>query len=175
MAGQKLRIHHLAKAENTWLGKSWKNKAGQQLKKQGWEKAEKTRLGKSWKYKRRPHIDGRPSAALYHMVIQYVVSACIFSFCPALFFQLLPSLVFSAFAQISISGQLGPKNLCIFSFPVVWGSLCTPVILTPGACGRGGLSSTCWHHFRGLRGQMPKSYMLLCFTVFLTNVSSYFR
>ena len=44
-------------------------------------------------------------------------------------------------------------------------------ILTPGACGRGGLGSTCWHHLRGLRGQMPKSYMLLCFTTILLHKS----
>lgn len=36
----------------------------------------------------------------------------------------------------------------------------------------GSLGSTCWHHFRGLRGlhgQIPKRYMLLCFTMFLAQ------
>jgi hypothetical protein len=72
-----------------------------------------------------PCDEGRPKAAR-----QYVVSACIFSFCPALFFQLLPSLVFSAFAQISISGQLGAKNPCIFSFPVYFQvGVCLNIVL----------------------------------------------
>jgi hypothetical protein len=83
----------LAEAGNTWFG----------------PKANKTWLGNSRKYKWRPHVDGRPLAALQHMVIQYVVSACIFCFCPAMFFQLLaqsmyfqllPSHVFSAFVFV---------------------------------------------------------------------------
>ena len=31
---------------------------------------------------------------------------------------------------------------------LIWGSLLTTVILTPGACGREGLSSSSWHRFR---------------------------
>ena len=95
MAGHKLRINGWAKAENT---------SGDHILNHHMVRPPKAAA---------PCGEGRPKAAR-----QYVVSACIFSFCPALFFQLLPSHVFSAFAQISISGQLGATNSCIFSFPV---------------------------------------------------------
>ena len=73
------------------------NLAGQKLERQ----AEATAAA--------PCGEGRPKAAR-----QYVVSACIFSFCPAMFiqllaqtmyFQLLPSHVFSAFAQPGVPNQ----------------------------------------------------------------------
>jgi hypothetical protein len=97
----------------------------QKLEKHGWAQAENTSRDHIVNHHmvRLPKVaaqcgEGRPKAARQH-----AISTCIFSFRPAFFvncfaqhaFQLLPRHVFSAFAQISISGQPGTKNLCILS------------------------------------------------------------
>ena len=109
--------------------------AGQKLKKQGWAKAENISGDHILTGGLRPPFMVRPPSAaapcgdsicglrLYLQLLPSLgfssfAQPRFFSFCPAMYFQLSPSHVFSAFAQISISGQLGAKNLCIFSFPV---------------------------------------------------------
>ena len=108
MAGQKLKKHGWAKAD--------KNKAGQKLKKQGCAKAEKTSgdhiltggLGPPfntwWSLAAAPCGDSICGLRLYFQLLPNLVFSafaqpCFFSFCPAIYFQLLPSHVFSAFAQ----------------------------------------------------------------------------
>ena len=53
-----------AKAENTWLGNSWKNEAGQKLKKHGWAKAEKT----SGDHILNHHMVRRPEAKFFFLI-----------------------------------------------------------------------------------------------------------
>ena len=105
MAGQKLKIHGLGQKLNKHCWAKAENTSGDHILTGGLRPPFTTLCGRL----RRPH----------HVVIKYVVSACIFSFCPAMFiqlvaqtvyFQLLPSHVFKSIHLLYVSRRNQSKR-----------------------------------------------------------------